>query len=150
MQRVHTPLIEHAWAAEGKHFSVKIKWFLIQNPSQWGDHQRTSSSIETTINNLWPLCSLDYAVCRRRIPAVANAQSCSAPRSPQCHLSTDGCMYNLHEQTYGPPLCKLQQALSYPAAGPIPKPSAFCREAHTAIQTQRGAFANDLALQAFN
>lgn len=87
-------------------------------------------------------------MCRYRIPAVTNAQSCGAPRSTRWQSSSGGGSYVLHGQT---PRCANydKHSRSQPL-GPTPLPGAFSWEAHTATQTQRGALTKDLALKEFN
>lgn len=93
-------------------------------PSQWGDHQRTSLSSETTIHNSWPLCSLKYAVLPSQDSSCCKCPLMQSAQEPT--MAFIHCMYDLHEQTCGPPLFKLQQALSFPTAGPVTQLSTFC------------------------
>lgn len=96
-----------------------------------------SSSSTVTVKNVQTLHSVDYWTRRHSLPAVADTQSCSARRRTRMDLSSAGSFYDLHGQTSRAPLCKLQQALLFPAAGAHARAEhILLRGTHTHTDTQ--------------
>lgn len=112
-------------------------------------HSLQSSATVTTINNSWTLCSLDCAVTGFQLlqmpsHAVRPGALTGIYPAMAARVTSTGRLLD-------PPLCKLQQALSFPAAGAHTKARCILLwGAHGNSNPERRSYKRHLALKEFN